>query len=137
MVVGDDSGLIVDALNGKPGIFSARYAGEEKNDQANIDIVLNELQNTPSEKRTARFYCALALAMPGKETAIVSGTCEGRILIERKGTNGFGYDPIFYIVEKECSMAQLSSDEKNNISHRANALKKLDVFLDSVLERVE
>jgi XTP/dITP diphosphohydrolase len=137
MVIGDDSGLIVDALDGKPGIFSARYAGEEKDDQANIDKVLNELQEIPMESRTARFYCALAFVTPGQETTTVSGTCEGRILEERRGTNGFGYDPVFYVVEKECSMAELSSDEKNTISHRANALKKLDAILDSVLERVE
>jgi XTP/dITP diphosphohydrolase len=137
MVVGDDSGLIVDALDGRPGIFSARYAGEEKNDQTNIDKVLTELRGIPSENRTSRFYCALALAVPGEETATVSGTCEGRILEERRGANGFGYDPIFYVDEKGLSMAELTADEKNKLSHRANALKKLDVFLDSVLERVE
>jgi XTP/dITP diphosphohydrolase len=137
MVIGDDSGLIVDALDGRPGIYSARYAGEEKNDQANIDKVLNELKDIPLESRAARFYCALAFVTPGQKTTTVSGTCEGRILKEGRGTNGFGYDPIFYVVEKDCSMAELSSDEKNTISHRANALKKLDAILDSVLERVE
>jgi XTP/dITP diphosphohydrolase len=137
MVIGDDSGLIVDALDGRPGIFSARYAGEEKSDQANMDKVLNELKNVPIEERSARFYCALAMAAPGLETITVSGTCEGRILEERKGTNGFGYDPIFYVIEKELSMAELSSDEKNKISHRAKALKKLDTILDSFLEKVE
>jgi XTP/dITP diphosphohydrolase len=137
MVIGDDSGLIVDALDGRPGIFSARYAGEEKSDQANMDKVLNELKNVPMEERSARFYCALAMAAPGLETITVSGTCEGRILEERKGTNGFGYDPIFYVIEKELSMAELSSDEKNKISHRAKALKKLDTILDSFLEKVE
>jgi XTP/dITP diphosphohydrolase len=137
MVIGDDSGLIVDVLDGRPGIYSARYAGEEKSDQANMDKVLNELKNVPMEERSARFYCALAMAVPGLETITVSGTCEGRILEERKGTNGFGYDPIFYVAEKERSMAELSSDEKNKLSHRANALKKLDTILDSVLEKVD
>jgi XTP/dITP diphosphohydrolase len=136
-VIGDDSGLIVDALDGKPGIYSARYAGEEKNDEANIDKVLNELKDILTEDRTARFYCALAMAVPGQKTITVSGTCEGRILEERIGTNGFGYDPIFYVPEKNLSMAELSSSEKNEISHRANALKKLDEILDSVLGRVE
>jgi XTP/dITP diphosphohydrolase len=136
-VIGDDSGLIVDALDGKPGIYSARYAGEEKNDEANIDKVLNKLEDIPTEDRTARFYCALAMAVPGQTTITVSGTCEGRILGERIGTNGFGYDPIFYVPEKNLSMAELSSSEKNEISHRANALKKLDEILDSVLGRVE
>ncbi|WP_144547853.1 XTP/dITP diphosphatase [Bacillus sp. X1(2014)] len=137
MVIGDDSGLIVDALEGRPGIYSARYAGEPKNDQNNTDKVLSELEGIPEEKRTARFYCALAVAVPGKETKTVSGTCEGRILEERRGTNGFGYDPVFYVPEKGLAMAELSSEEKNKISHRANALKKLDVVMDSILESAE
>ncbi|MEH7116600.1 XTP/dITP diphosphatase [Neobacillus vireti] len=135
MVISDDSGLIIDALDGRPGIYSARYAGEPKNDENNTDKVLSELQGVSEENRTARFYCALAIAVPGQATKTVSGTCEGRILEERRGTNGFGYDPVFYVPEKACSMAELSSDEKNKISHRANALKKLDVLLDSILER--
>lgn len=134
MVIGDDSGLIVDALEGRPGIYSARYAGEPKNDENNTDKVLSELKGLPEEKRSARFYCALAVAIPGQETRTVSGTCEGRILEERRGSNGFGYDPVFFVPEKELAMAELSSDEKNKISHRANALKKLDVVLDSILE---
>lgn len=137
MVIGDDSGLMVDALEGRPGIYSARYAGEPKNDQNNTDKVLSELKGLPDEKRSARFYCALAVAVPGQETITVSGTCEGRILEEQRGTNGFGYDPVFYVPEKGLAMAELSSDEKNKISHRANALKKLDVVLDSILERAE
>ena len=137
MVIGDDSGLMVDALEGRPGIYSARYAGEPKNDQNNTNKVLSELKGLPDEKRSARFYCALAVAVPGQETITVSGTCEGRILEEQRGTNGFGYDPVFYVPEKGLAMAELSSEEKNKISHRANALKKLDVVLDSILERAE
>ncbi|MEH7010561.1 XTP/dITP diphosphatase [Neobacillus niacini] len=137
MVIGDDSGLIVDALGGRPGIYSARYAGEPKNDQNNLEKVLDELQDVSEENRTARFYCALAVALPGKETITVAGTCEGRILAEPTGTNGFGYDPVFYVPEKGCAMAELSSDEKNKISHRANALKKLEGILDSIVERAE
>ncbi|MED1468430.1 XTP/dITP diphosphatase [Bacillus salipaludis] len=135
MVIGDDSGLIVDVLEGRPGIYSARYAGEHKNDQDNIDKVLSELKEVPEEERTARFYCALAVAVPNQETKTVSGTCEGRILTERKGTHGFGYDPIFYVPNLGLAMAELPSEEKNKISHRANALKKLDTVLDSILER--
>ncbi|MBL4951202.1 XTP/dITP diphosphatase [Neobacillus sp. YIM B02564] len=135
MVMGDDSGLIIDALGGRPGIYSARYAGEPKNDENNIDKVLSELTHVPKEKRTARFYCALALAVPGQETFTVSGTCEGEILEEKRGKNGFGYDPIFFLPEIGRTMAELTSDEKNKISHRANALKKLDAELDSLLER--
>lgn len=137
MVIGDDSGLMVDALEGRPGIFSARYAGEQKNDQNNTNKVLAELENVPEEKRTARFYCALAVAVPGQKTSTVSGTCEGRILKEQRGTNGFGYDPVFYVPDKGLAMAELSADEKNKISHRANALKKLDSILDSILESAE
>ncbi|MGX6442960.1 XTP/dITP diphosphatase [Neobacillus sp. K501] len=135
MVIGDDSGLIVDALEGRPGIYSARYAGEPKDDQKNTEKVLNELSGVPEKKRTARFYCALAVSIPGKETITVSGTCEGRILEEKRGTNGFGYDPVFFVPEKGVAMAELPADEKNKISHRANALKKLEGMLDSILER--
>lgn len=135
MVIGDDSGLMVDALEGRPGIYSARYAGQPKNDQNNTDKVLSELKDVPEAERTARFYCALAVAVPGQETMTVSGTCEGQILEERRGTNGFGYDPVFFVPEQGAAMAELSSDEKNKISHRANALKKLDVVLDSILEK--
>jgi XTP/dITP diphosphohydrolase len=137
MVIGDDSGLMVDALEGRPGIYSARYAGEPKNDENNTDKVLSELKGLSEEKRSARFYCALAVAVPGQETITVSGTCEGRILEERRGSNGFGYDPVFYVPEKGLAMAELSSEGKNKISHRANALKKLDVVLDSILERAK
>jgi XTP/dITP diphosphohydrolase len=133
-VISDDSGLMIDALEGRPGIFSARYAGEQKDDEANIDKVLKELSGIPTNKRTARFYCALALAAPGQKTLTVSGTCEGRIHEERRGTNGFGYDPIFFVPEKGLSMAELSGDEKNQISHRANAIKQMDMMLDSFLE---
>jgi XTP/dITP diphosphohydrolase len=138
MVIGDDSGLIVDALEGRPGIYSARYAGEEpKDDQKNLEKVLDELKGVSEEDRTARFYCALAVALPGSKTITVSGTCEGRILEEQRGTNGFGYDPVFYVPDKSRTMAELTSDEKNQISHRANALKKLDDILDSIVESAE
>lgn len=128
-VIADDSGLEIDALEGRPGVYSARYAGSEKNDENNIDKVLDELQGVPENERTARFCCALAMAEPGKETLTVFGTCEGRILNERRGTNGFGYDPIFYVETEGKAMAELSSNEKNKISHRANAIRKLDDLL--------
>lgn len=137
MVIGDDSGLIVDALEGRPGIYSARYAGEPKDDQKNLEKVLAELKGVSEEDRTARFYCALAVAVPGKKTVTVSGTCEGQILEEERGSNGFGYDPVFYVPDKSRTMAELTSDEKNKISHRANALKKLEDMLDSIVERAE
>lgn len=133
MVIADDSGLIIDALDGRPGVFSARYAGEAKDDEANIDKVLEELHDVPEEKRTARFYCALAVAIPNKETVTFSGTVEGRIATERQGEYGFGYDPIFYVPSLQKMMAQLEPQEKNAISHRANALRKLKEHLSQLL----
>lgn len=133
MAISDDSGLMIDALDGRPGVYSARYAGAEKSDEANIDKVLEELQGVSGEKRTARFYCALAVALPGQETKTVSGTVEGMILPEREGDNGFGYDPIFYVSTLGKSMAQLESEEKNAISHRGNALRKLKEILPQII----
>lgn len=134
VVIADDSGLIVDALNGAPGVYSARYAGLDKNDEENIDKVLEELKEIPEQDRTARFYCALAVAIPNSKTMTVSGTCEGLILHERKGNNGFGYDPIFFVKELGKSMAELGSEEKSQISHRGRALEKLKKRLSSILE---
>lgn len=131
LVIADDSGLAIDALNGEPGVYSARYAGENKDDNANIEKVLQKLNDVPFEKRTARFHCALAIAVPGKRTEIVEGTCEGHILEEKRGENGFGYDPIFFVEKWRCSMAELSKEQKNQISHRANALKKLAPLIDA------
>ncbi|WEA43930.1 XTP/dITP diphosphatase [Priestia aryabhattai] len=130
-VIADDSGLAIDALNGEPGVYSARYAGENKDDNANIEKVLQKLNDVPFEKRTARFHCALAIAVPGKRTEIVEGTCAGHILEEKRGENGFGYDPIFFVEKWRCSMAELSKEQKNQISHRANALKKLAPLIDA------
>ncbi|MCP1448856.1 XTP/dITP diphosphatase [Priestia megaterium] len=130
-VIADDSGLAIDALNGEPGVYSARYAGENKDDNANIEKVLQKLNDMPFEKRTARFHCALAIAVPGKRTEIVEGTCEGHILEEKRGENGFGYDPVFFVEKWRCSMAELTKEQKNQISHRANALKKLAPLIDA------
>ncbi|MFE8703795.1 XTP/dITP diphosphatase [Cytobacillus sp. FJAT-54145] len=133
IVIADDSGLVVDALDGRPGIYSARYAGEAKNDEANIDKVLEELVGVNEEARTARFCCALAVAVPSHETKTVFGTCEGVILQERRGQYGFGYDPIFYVTEKRKTMAELTPEEKNQISHRSLALRKLEEVLPDLL----
>ncbi|MFL0495119.1 XTP/dITP diphosphatase [Priestia megaterium] len=130
-VIADDSGLAIDALNGEPGVYSARYAGENKDDNANIEKVLQKLNDVPFEKRTARFHCALAIAVPGKRTEIVEGTCEGHILEGKRGENGFGYDPIFFVEKWRCSMAELTKEQKNQISHRANALKRLAPLIDA------
>lgn len=131
VVISDDSGLIVDALDGAPGIYSARYAGLEKSDQANMDKVLKELEEVPNEERTARFYCALAVAFPDGESLTVHGTCEGTILRERRGSHGFGYDPIFFVKELGKAMAELEPEVKSQISHRAKALKNLESILNS------
>lgn len=133
MVIADDSGLAIDALEGRPGIYSARYAGEEKSDEANMNKVLEELADVADNERQARFFCALAVASPGKETFTVSGTCEGLILREKRGSYGFGYDPIFFAIEKGKAMAELTPEEKAQISHRANALRKLESELPSLL----
>ncbi|KAB2338756.1 XTP/dITP diphosphatase [Cytobacillus depressus] len=134
IVIADDSGLSIDALNGRPGIYSARYAGEAKNDEANMIKVLEELNDVQDKDRQARFYCALAVAAPEQETFTVSGTVEGVILREKRGTHGFGYDPIFFVTEKGKAMAELQPEEKAKLSHRAQALKKLESMLPSLLD---
>ncbi len=136
VVIADDSGLEIDALDGAPGVYSARYAGAEKSDDANIEKVLSELEAVPTDGRTARFRCVLAVAGPGVETETFSGSCEGVIHSERKGTNGFGYDPIFYVPEQGRMMAELSAQEKSLISHRGAALAKLKVKLPQFMESV-
>ncbi|MFA9558644.1 XTP/dITP diphosphatase [Evansella sp. AB-rgal1] len=124
-VLADDSGLEVDALDGAPGIYSARYAGEGKNDEENMNKLLEELSGVEKDQRTARFVCVLAIYIPGKPTKTIRGTCEGIIAKEQKGEYGFGYDPVFYLPEHGKMMAELEKTEKNTISHRANALIKL------------
>ncbi|MDC3415696.1 XTP/dITP diphosphatase [Aquibacillus sp. 3ASR75-54] len=130
-VLADDSGLVVDALNGEPGVFSARYAGEEKNDLANVHKVLQRLQGVPKKDRTARFVCVLAVAQPNQPTMYNKGTCEGEILEVPRGENGFGYDPIFLPRGFKRSMAELSLVEKNEISHRKFAMDQLEQWLTS------
>lgn len=131
IVIADDSGLSVDYLGGSPGVYSARYAGEMKDDTANLNKLLRELEGIEKEDRTARFRCALAVCIPGEETQTVEGVVEGYIATEPAGDNGFGYDPIFIVKDKTKTMAELTSEEKNKISHRADALKKLSALLSS------
>mgnify|MGYP001254007937 CR=1 FL=1 len=125
----DDSGLVIDYLNGRPGIYSARYAGENKDDAANIEKVLTEMHGVSSDKRTARFVCVLAWAEPNQATIFKKGRCEGTIAEQPIGNNGFGYDPIFYPKGFEITMAQMSKQEKNAISHRHNAMIQLEEWL--------
>lgn len=121
--IADDSGLCVDALDGEPGVFSARYAGGHGDDEANNRKLLEKLQNIPTEKRTARFECAICVAFPNGDEITASGSCEGWIGYEKRGENGFGYDPLFMVGDK--SFAELTSAEKDSLSHRGNALKAL------------
>lgn len=124
-VIADDSGLEIDALDGEPGVYSARYAGEAKSDEANIEKVLAKLESVPEEQRRARFRCVLAIASPNKKTRTYSGSCEGLILSERRGDYGFGYDPIFFVPNEGKAMAELVPEEKAAISHRGNAIREL------------
>ena len=120
----DDSGLMVDALDGAPGIYSARFAGEEHNDAANNEKLLHLLENVEEEKRTAKFFCAIAIALPDGRGFIAKGSCPGKILRELKGEGGFGYDPLFYVEEMGKTFAELTMEEKNRISHRGRANRK-------------
>ena len=121
--IGDDSGLMVDALDGAPGVYSARYAGDHGNDPANIALLLENMKDVPDEKRTARFVCTVCCTYPDGREIVVNGTCEGKIGYEPKGNGGFGYDPVFMVGDK--SFAELTAEEKDKISHRGNALKAL------------
>ncbi|WP_345239981.1 XTP/dITP diphosphatase [Pontibacillus salipaludis] len=123
-VIADDSGLVVDALDGSPGVYSARYAGEPKDDQKNLEKVLSELKG--EKNRTARFVCVLALSIPGQNVVFERGTCEGHLTEEPHGESGFGYDPIFIPDGYKATMAEIGADEKNKISHRSRALSKIE-----------
>ncbi|WP_323702686.1 XTP/dITP diphosphatase [Mammaliicoccus sp. Dog046] len=124
IVIADDSGLSVKALNGEPGIYSARYAGEAKNDQDNMDKLLENLKGI--EDRAAEFVCAIAVSEPNKETVTYIGTVQGEIIDEPRGENGFGYDPIFFVPSLDRTMAELTSAEKGAVSHRGNAIKLMN-----------
>ncbi len=123
--ISDDSGLCVDVLNGQPGIYSARWAGEHGNDQANLEKLLDQLRDVPDEKRTAHFTCVAALALPDGRTHVEEGLFYGRILHAPIGHEGFGYDPIFSPLGMSISSAQMSAQEKDAISHRGKALRSI------------
>lgn len=132
-VIADDSGLIIDALDGAPGVYSAIYAGDHASDDENIVKVLAELADVEASKRTARFVCVLAIVDANGKEIVVSGECEGEILTKKRGLKGFGYDPIFYLPQLGKTMAELSRDEKNALSHRANAFKKFELVAGEIL----
>ena len=128
LTLADDSGLEIEALDGRPGVYSARYSGEGATDRTNIEKVLAELGDNPNRK--ARFVCVLALVDPNGDELVVEGFCEGVILDKPRGEGGFGYDPVFYLPYREKTMAEIDPELKNRISHRANALKQLKSELE-------
>lgn len=139
LTVADDSGLVVDALDGAPGVKSARFSGEKNPDKTLLDHrnmakVLELMKDVPDEERAARFVCHICLASPEKVFLAVEGKVEGWITREEKGEKGFGYDPIFYIPELKKTAAQLQQHEKNAVSHRGNAIRKLRPELDKLLK---
>lgn len=134
VVLADDSGLEIDALNKEPGIYSARYMGEDTSYDIKNQALIDRLEGVPDEKRTARFVCAIAAALPDGSTEIVRGTMEGRIGYEITGENGFGYDPIFYLPQFGCSSAELEPEKKNELSHRGEGLRKMRKVLEEKLE---
>ena len=134
VVLADDSGLEIDALNKEPGIYSARYMGEDTSYDIKNQALIDRLEGVPDEKRTARFVCAIAAAPPDGSTEVVRGTMEGRIGYEITGENGFGYDPIFYLPQFGCSSAELEPEKKNELSHRGEGLRKMRKVLEEKLE---
>lgn len=131
IVLADDSGLEVDALNKEPGIYSARYAGENTSYEIKNQLILDRVKDVPEEKRTARFACAVAAVFPDGTEKVVRENMEGRIAYESAGANGFGYDPIFYLPEYGCTSAELSPENKNAISHRGKALRAMRVVIEA------
>ena len=130
MVLADDSGLEIDYLTGEPGIYSARYMGEDTSYRIKNQNLIDRLEGVPDEQRTARFVCAIAAVFPNGKELVVRGTVEGMIGYEERGENGFGYDPIFYLPDRGVSTAELPPEEKNSLSHRGNALRKMKELLE-------
>lgn len=135
IVLADDSGLVIDALNGEPGIYSARYLGEDTSYRIKNQNLIDRLEGVPDEKRTARFVCAIAAALPDGTVLTTEGIIEGIIGYEERGENGFGYDPIFFLPEVGKTTAELSDEEKNAVSHRGRALEKMKLQLRDYLEQ--
>lgn len=124
MTLADDSGLEVDALGGEPGVRSARYAGPDATDVERVEFLLGKLDGTDLDTWSARFRCVIAIVEPGRPTTLYHGSCEGRIVSEPRGENGFGYDPVFLFPDIGLTMAELSAEQKNRVSHRAEAVRK-------------
>lgn len=135
MVLADDSGLEVDYLNKAPGIYSARFLGKDTSYKVKNQYIIDKLAEAKEKERSARFICAVAFASPGGYITVTRGTIEGFIGYEEKGGNGFGYDPIFYLPEYNCTTAELSTEKKNEISHRAQALREMKETIISKLTK--
>ena len=133
VTLADDSGLEVDALGGRPGPLSARYAGPDRTDEERVRALLEELAGVPDEQRTARFRAVIAIAEPGGRVELAGGTVEGRIAHEPRGENGFGYDPVFLLPERGMTTAELPPDEKNAVSHRGAAARNAQAVLERML----
>ena len=135
IALADDSGLEVDALGGEPGVRSARYAGDNASDAERVAYLLDKMKDIPAEKRAARFKCVIAIALPSGNVETCSGECRGIINFEPRGVNGFGYDPVFFIPELNKTMAELTPELKNKISHRARAAQKAYRVLEQIEEK--
>jgi XTP/dITP diphosphohydrolase len=135
-VVADDSGLVVPALDGEPGVRSSRYAGEPSDDEANLRLLIRRMGERGLDEPEGHFACALALALPGELLLQVEGRVEGRIVAEPRGQNGFGYDPVFFYPPQGCTFAELEPEEKNRVSHRARALQALARKLPEFADRL-
>lgn len=131
-VLADDSGIEVDALNGMPGVLSARWAGSQKNDEANLNLLLSQLADVPAERRTARYVCVAAYADPAGETLTARGEWEGVVATAPVGSNGFGYDPIFYLPDLNKTVAELPEETKDSLSHRLHAFTRLAALIGQI-----
>lgn len=134
IVIADDTGLFVDALNGEPGVYSARYSGESVSYKDNNNLLLKNLKNVPMEKRTAKFKTVIAVVFEDGKRIMAEGTCSGKIAFEERGENGFGYDPLFIVDGVDKTFAEMTEEEKNKISHRAKALLNLKKKLEETSE---
>ena len=137
ITLADDSGLEVDALDGGPGVRSARFAGENASDKDKVEYLLSRMKAVPWKKRTAYFKCVIAIAIPEEKTELCHGECHGLISFQPEGNNGFGYDPIFYLPEFDKTMAELPAETKNQISHRSKAAQKAYLILKQIAERAK
>jgi XTP/dITP diphosphohydrolase len=138
----DDSGIEVEAMDGRPGIYSARYGGAETTDEGRVQLLLQELAGVPDEQRGCRYVAVLAVAWPDGRVEQFEGTCEGRVALEPSGANGFGYDPVFYVPSEGATMAEISSEAKDRISHRGIAVRKATnslrrAVVDSNITRID